>query len=207
MAYKAKPIEQGSHAIRLEVYRGEALVEAAVINQPVIKVGTLSSSGLMLSWDDKVSRMHAVIEVNSPEDITVVDLGSHSGTFINGMRVNKGNVKFGDELRFGDTRVVVRPPDYKSDTKDVPVNIPVNIRAAQERVKDIAQKLRSSLGEFSGKPDRMSLTECLEWASEHDVYVHFSSEGPAIYAWIEGGEKVKGVTLRDTINILRNYSS
>ena len=187
MAYKAKRMEEGKYAIRLDVYRDEKLVESMVFNQSVIKVGTLSSSGLRLDWAEEVSRMHAVMEVNAPDDICVVDLGSRHGTFLNDAKINRGYIKVGDEIRFGDVRVVVSPLD-------------------RESMKDLQKKAVGSPEEAlaSSNPDRMNFTECMDWASDNSVLVHFDKKG--VYAWIEGGKKVKGGTFRDAINVLKAYT-
>lgn len=191
MAYKAKRMEDGRYAIRLDLYRGEKLVEAMILNQSVIKVGTLSSSGLKLHWGKKVSRMHAVIEVNAPGDISVIDLGSRDGTFLNDAKINKAQVNIGDELRFGDVRVVVAPLDRES-MKDL-----------QKRAVGISEEALETPA--SRSPDRMNFTECMDWASDNSVLVHFNKEG--VVAGIEGGKKVRGTTFRGAINILRDYSS
>lgn len=184
MAYKAKRMEEGSHALRFEIYYGDRHMASTVLNQSVIKVGSLSSSGLRLDWDDRVSRMHAVIEVASKEAISVIDLGSREGTFLNDTKVNKGDVKPGDVLRFGDTLVEVYRADSPREKKEDPLP-----------------------EEKTSKAERMSLTECLEWAHRNKVLLHFKQDS-TIIAWLEdGGNKVKGVTLANTINLVRDYNS
>ena len=92
--------------LRLLIYKGDALVETREFNREMIKIGRMSSAHLYVD-DDKVSRIHAVLNVESAEQISIVDMGSIEGTFLNGKRVNKGQVKFGDEIRVGNTRIVV----------------------------------------------------------------------------------------------------
>ena len=53
--------------------------------------------------DELASRMHAVIEVAGPEDITLIDLGNEPGTMVNGARVNKCKLHVGDQIQVGDT--------------------------------------------------------------------------------------------------------
>jgi len=88
------------------IHRGDDVSEVS-LTQDVIKVGKLPSSHLRLE-DDSVSRMHAVIEVGGPDDIYVVDLGSATGTLVDGERVNKGRVNDGSVLHFGEVRVGVQ---------------------------------------------------------------------------------------------------
>jgi TonB family protein len=92
--------------IRFEIYKGDNLVREEVLAQDVIKIGKLASSHLRLD-DETVSRMHAVIETTGPNEIHVVDLGSTRGTTVNGERVTKARLQSGDEIMFGDCRVIV----------------------------------------------------------------------------------------------------
>src|SRR5579863_1162216 len=92
--------------IRFEIYKGDQPVREEILAQDVIKIGKLASSHLRLD-DETVSRMHAVIETTGPNEIHVVDLGSTRGTTVNGERITKARLQSGDEIMFGDCRVVV----------------------------------------------------------------------------------------------------
>ncbi|MBX7078810.1 MAG: AgmX/PglI C-terminal domain-containing protein [Nannocystaceae bacterium] len=95
-----------SQALTLKIFQNGQLVEQKTLNQDVIKIGKLKSSHLCLE-DDSVARMHAVIEV-SGSDVRVIDLGSSTGSILNGRRVEKNDVlKSGDVLEFGPFRVEV----------------------------------------------------------------------------------------------------
>jgi len=99
--------------LRFQIFHGDALLREEIISEPVIKVGKLPSSHLRLD-DESVSRMHAVIEVNGPDDIQVIDLGSTHGTLVNGDKVARTRIKPGDEIAFGQLRVVVSYADEES---------------------------------------------------------------------------------------------
>lgn len=94
--------------LTLRVYQGETLLRTETFTQAVIKVGKLVSSHLRLD-DDRVSRMHAVIEVADTGEVSIIDLGSHQGTTVNGVKISKtaGRLRDGDVLRLGDTRLVL----------------------------------------------------------------------------------------------------
>ncbi len=92
--------------LRLQIYKGDTFAETREFDREMIKIGRMASAHLYID-DEKVSRIHAVLNVESAAQISIVDMGSIEGTFLNGKRVNKGQVKFGDEIRVGGTRILV----------------------------------------------------------------------------------------------------
>ena len=69
------------------LYQGDALQRRETVTQDIVKVGKDPKSHLRVD-DEMASRMHAVIEVAGPEDITLIDLGNEPGTMVNGQRVS-----------------------------------------------------------------------------------------------------------------------
>jgi TonB family protein len=96
----------GKVPLKFQIFRGDELIKEEILSESVIKVGKLASSHLRLD-DDSVSRMHAVIEVNGADDVQLIDLGSTRGTLVNGEKITKTRLGSGDEISFGDIRVVV----------------------------------------------------------------------------------------------------
>ena len=92
--------------ITFHIYQGGQLVRSETLAQDVIKIGKLDSSHLKIE-DDGVSRMHSVIEIAASGEVFIIDLGSATGTIVNGQRVSKTRVETGDQLQFGNTVVVV----------------------------------------------------------------------------------------------------
>lgn len=107
--------------ITFRIYKGDTFVREETLTQPVIKVGKLSSSHLRLD-DDTVSRMHAVIEVTGPGDISIIDLGSTKGTFVNGQKVNKAKIQSRDQIVVGETRIEITVGG-KEDEDDSPTKV------------------------------------------------------------------------------------
>src|ERR1700761_1573945 len=93
-------------ALTFALYQGDALVRRDTIVQDIVKVGKDPRSHLRVD-DDLASRMHAVIEVASPADITLIDLGNEPGTLVNGQRVNKCKIRPGDQIQIGSTLIVL----------------------------------------------------------------------------------------------------
>jgi pSer/pThr/pTyr-binding forkhead associated (FHA) protein len=99
--------------LTLKVFKGEQLVATKEYDRDIIKIGRLSSAHLCLE-DDKVSRIHSVIEVAPDGSLSIIDMGSVEGTYVNGKRVNKGTLAFGDEIKVGNTTIKVDKNDGAS---------------------------------------------------------------------------------------------
>lgn len=91
--------------LTLQVFRGNQLLRTEQFSREIIKIGRLASAHLSLD-DEKVSRIHAVIEV-TPASMSIIDMGSAEGTFLNGKRVSRGALHSGDEVALGGLRIVV----------------------------------------------------------------------------------------------------
>ncbi|MBN9118449.1 MAG: protein kinase [Planctomycetes bacterium] len=72
-------------------------------------IGRQPGQQICLPEDPHLSRAHCLIEVNPPL-ARVVDLGSKSGTVVNGNRVPQADLREGDEVRVGLTVFRVRVP-------------------------------------------------------------------------------------------------
>jgi hypothetical protein len=92
--------------ITLKVFRGNELVRTEQFNREIIKIGRLASAHLVLD-DEKVSRIHSVIEVAPDGAISIIDMGSAEGTFVNGKKVSRGALRLGDQITLGGLRIVV----------------------------------------------------------------------------------------------------
>ena len=83
------------------------LLQSSFDGGRVIKVGRLSSAHLYLS-DASVSRMHAVIEKRPDGALQLIDLGSAAGTYVNGEKITKSELRGGDIVCFGNMELIVR---------------------------------------------------------------------------------------------------
>jgi len=95
--------------LTLKVFKGDTLVTSKDFERDIIKIGRLASAHLCLE-DDKVSRIHSVIEVAADGSLSIIDMGSVEGTYVNGKRVNKGQLSFGDEIKVGGTTLRLENP-------------------------------------------------------------------------------------------------
>jgi len=90
--------------LTFRIFKGDQLLREEKLSLSVIKLGKVPSAHLKLD-DETVSRMHAIIEVNGPNDVSIIDLGSTKGTFVNGSKVNKAKLQSGDTIVVGETRI------------------------------------------------------------------------------------------------------
>lgn len=93
-------------SLTFALYQNEQMLRRETVVQDIVKVGKDAKSHLRVD-DEQASRMHAVIEVVSPDDITLIDLGNEPGTLVNGARVNKCKINPGDQLQIGTTTIVL----------------------------------------------------------------------------------------------------
>src|SRR5580700_8621731 len=106
-------------ALTFALYQGDQLVRRDTIAQDIVKVGKDPRSHLRVD-DDLASRMHAVIEVASPGDITLIDLGNEPGTLVNGQRVNKCKIRPGDQIQIGSTLIQLENAEAAAVTTGAP---------------------------------------------------------------------------------------
>jgi len=106
-------------ALTFALYQNEALVRRETVTQDIVKVGKDAKSHLRVD-DELASRMHAVIEVASPDDITLIDLGNEPGTMVNGQRVNKCKIRPGDQVQIGSTMIVLESAEAAAPSAGPP---------------------------------------------------------------------------------------
>ncbi len=92
--------------ITLQVFRGEELLRSESFSRDIIKIGRLASAHLCLD-DERVSRIHSVIEVAADGSVSIIDMGSAEGTFVNGKKISRGALRVGDEIAIGGLRIMV----------------------------------------------------------------------------------------------------
>jgi hypothetical protein len=92
--------------VTFATYQGGQLVSRDSVTHDIVKVGRDPKSHLRVD-DPAASRMHAVIEVASPSEITLIDLGNDPGTYVNGERINKCRLRVGDRIDIGSTQLIL----------------------------------------------------------------------------------------------------
>ena len=94
-----------SKTISVRIFLHDQLVDTRSFDQDVIKLGRLGSSHLLLDHE-AVGRMHAVIELGQDGNARLVDLGTTSGTRLNGALIDRSHaLHSGDQLELGPYRI------------------------------------------------------------------------------------------------------
>jgi hypothetical protein len=110
---------------------GEAVYEIA--SNSVMNIGRLESNDVILD-DYKVSREHAVLKFVADE-FTLVDLASTHGTFVNGARIDRAPVRFGDRIQIINHELILSR-EMPDDHEDYPsVSAPKMARSLDRRLK------------------------------------------------------------------------
>ncbi|MDQ3266563.1 MAG: adventurous gliding motility protein GltG [Myxococcota bacterium] len=131
--------------VRLNVYKGDDLVATKDFDRDYIKIGRLSSAHLVLD-DEKVSRIHSVIEVAADGGLSIIDMGSVEGTYVNGKRVTKVGITLGDEIKLGNT--TLRVADAVANLQAAAQTASPEVAAADTGKVDVAAALgQAAVGE------------------------------------------------------------
>jgi len=105
--------------ICIEYYRSKKKVLYKVTKKSII-IGRATKVDLTLQ-DPTVSRNHARIEIIDGIPV-LIDLGSLSGTQVNGKKITKTGLKSGDTIQVGDTQLFFKVKDTKNSTLKMTTN-------------------------------------------------------------------------------------
>lgn len=104
MTQKLEHVEVGQSGVALvfTVYKDGVETGTQEFNQRSILVGRGDAANLRVD-DPKASKLHAVIDITTKDDIHILDLGSTNGTKVNGEKIHRQPLKPGDEITVGHT--------------------------------------------------------------------------------------------------------
>ncbi len=129
-------------SVTLQVFKGDKLIATREFSRDMIKIGRLASAHLCLE-DEKVSRIHSVIECYENGTMSITDMGGVEGTFVNGRRVNKGPIQFGDEIRLGSTTIRVLTTQQAAEAMSQAPS-PDEVDVTQRTLTDVSGALAQS---------------------------------------------------------------
>ncbi len=161
-------------------------------DKPIV-VGRSSDLDMVLV-EDMVSRRHAKIAF-AGDSITIEDLGSTNGTFVNGEKVKKARLKEGDRVLIGTSILKVVAADQAAQAGDAKQNLE-NVAAARRTSQ--VRTMSGSLQEVP-LPDLLQLfgtskkSGVLVLRTDDDVGRIFLRKGNIYYATINDGDEVPPV--------------
>src|SRR5437764_14300808 len=91
----------------MKVTAGNAAGQEIQLEQELV-IGRSTPGAGSLGGDSEISRVHARVYRDAAGQLTVEDLGSTNGTFVNGNRISSATpLRPGDQLRMGQTTLSV----------------------------------------------------------------------------------------------------
>jgi hypothetical protein len=137
--------------LTLKVYKDDQLIATREYDRDIIKIGRLASAHLCLD-DEKVSRIHSVIEVSPNGALSIIDMGSVEGTYVNGQRVNKGAIANGDEIKVGETVIRVAVSSAATSLASAAATGDPSESAEAAPTEDVAQPLPQAAAPSRASP-------------------------------------------------------
>jgi pSer/pThr/pTyr-binding forkhead associated (FHA) protein len=156
-----------------------------------IVVGRSSDLDMVLV-EDMVSRRHAKITVNG-DNVTIQDLGSTNGTFVNGERIERMSLTDGDRVLIGTSIIKLVTTDGPSSAQSMP----------RKRLEEVAAGRRTNqVRSMSGAIDEVPLPDLLQLfgssrktgvlviKTDTDVGKVFLERGSIVFATINDSEQL-----------------
>lgn len=146
----------------------------------------------MVLVEDMVSRKHAKISLSQGK-VTLEDLGSTNGTFVNGEKIKQARLKQGDRILIG-TSILKLVTGVSSRTRDM------DARQINEQLEEVAASKPTS-GVMSGRIEEVPVPDLLQLfatskkngmlsiSGEHEGRIHLR-QGKVVFAAIEGAESL-----------------
>jgi pSer/pThr/pTyr-binding forkhead associated (FHA) protein len=167
--------------------------------QEMVTIGKGGAAVLQIS-DEGLADLHAAVQVGDDGSVTLLDLGSESGTLLNGNAVNNSAISDGDEVVLGKTTIKlgVRWPEPEQDTDEGPAPIEADTAAPDPQVEEAEDVmdfiLRSGTAESDMGIDRKApkVLEIAElWSGTVLNVKHFDSSANAVYVGDRRAKPIK----------------
>ena len=92
--------------MRFDVLKEGTVVRSEILLGPMIRVGKITASGLVLDGDE-IDPVHAIVSMEPSGEVSVMGFTSQSDMAVNGETTVKSRIQSGDKVTFGDTTVVI----------------------------------------------------------------------------------------------------
>ena len=158
----------------------------------VLNIGRLDTNDIVLD-DYKVSREHAVLKFGK-NGMTLVDLASTHGSFVNDARIDRCNIHYGDRIRVVSHEILVcedKPQALLTDTGSV-------IMPRMARNLDRRIKFFGGLNEFS----LLTLVQFLSHEKQSGLLLLELGQNPGPRIYIKDGEIIHVTQGEDLADLL-----
>jgi pSer/pThr/pTyr-binding forkhead associated (FHA) protein len=119
---------------KLILMKGSAATKQVALRPSETTIGRGSTNDVVLD-SMQVSRRHAVITINGPF-VTITDLGSRNGLFVNGARASSQVLVGGDEISIGSFRLRFLASEHHFSTDALRLMTTPELLAEFERARE-----------------------------------------------------------------------
>ncbi|HCP44703.1 MAG TPA: hypothetical protein DIU15_01515 [Deltaproteobacteria bacterium] len=102
--------------------------------QEMVTIGKGAAAVLQIS-DDGLADLHAAVQLADDGTITLLDLGSESGTLLNGESINNSPIKDGDEIKLSKTVIKLSIPDIEQEEDTDEAEAPIAAELSEEEAE------------------------------------------------------------------------
>ncbi len=159
----------GDLVLVFAVYKGGTLVSQEEFNADSVSLGKGTAAMLRIDGEG-IADLHAIVNLNDDGSVQLLDLGSVTGTRLNGEAVSNAALSDGDRIEMGDIQVVVSIRSASGTALPVtaphegePIEALPAERVAEDVTEDVmAFIMRSGVGDAStsrGLPKVLEVTE------------------------------------------------
>lgn len=171
-----------SNASQLALSPAYLTVDAELIYEiapnSVLNIGRLDSNDIVLD-DYKVSREHAILKF-SKSDIMLVDLASTHGSYVNGKRIDRSVIHYGDTIRIVSHEITL--------SQEMPKNVMTDsgtlLTPKMARTLDRRLKFFGGLNEFS----LLTLVQFLHQEKQSGLLLLELGQTPGPRIYIQNGD-------------------
>ncbi|MDG1481816.1 MAG: AgmX/PglI C-terminal domain-containing protein [Myxococcota bacterium] len=141
----------GKLILSFEVYNGSQHLFRKELSAESVTIGR-GPAAMLRVQDDALADLHAVINVNDDGTVQLLDLGSSSGTHVNGEKINNTQLRTGDNIQIGTVRLAISIIDEQAfqDEEATQLAVPAPGDAGAPPV--VNEEVTDALG-FSGTLD------------------------------------------------------
>ncbi len=139
----------GKLILSFEVYNGSQHLFRKELSAESVTIGR-GPAAMLRVQDDALADLHAVINVNDDGTVQLLDLGSASGTNVNGAKINNTQLRTGDNIEIGPIRLAISIIDEQAFQDEEATQLAVP--SPEESAPAVNEEVTDALG-FSGGLD------------------------------------------------------